>query len=100
MKLAADGQLPSTFQLQESDKRDSGQRQIAIDSALCHDSGVDCLGRSHGGDRGANRSSSADGEHYVTPEKEKAMAAIEQDLFGNPARDDLLPYQRILPRGP
>ena len=40
--------------------------------------------------------SSNDSGNAVTPEKENALAAIERDFFGNPARGELLPYQRQL----
>lgn len=32
----------------------------------------------------------------TTAAKQEALAAIEKDFFGNPARGELLPYQRLL----
>ena len=37
-----------------------------------------------------------DGSSVTTQAKKDAMAKIEEQFFGNPARGELLPYQRLL----
>ena len=93
LKLAADGQLPQ-LQLQENDKKDKGQGKsrsisplvmiVAWILSVVLTVAIVLIG----GDDGSSGA--------TTPAKEKALAAIERDFFGNPAVGDLHPYQRLL----
>jgi hypothetical protein len=93
LKLAADGQLPC-LQLQESDKKDKGQGKsrsipplvmigawilsVAVTAAI------------------VLLTSSGDDATVTTDAKRDALAVIEKDFFGDPARGELLPHQRLL----
>ena len=92
-KLAADGQLPH-LQLQEGDNKDKGQGKsrsipplvmiLAWIVSVVLTVGIVII-------------TSDDGSSGATTEKKKdAMANIEKQYFGNPARGELLPYQRLL----
>ncbi len=91
LKLAADGQLPQ-LQLQEVDKKDKGQGKsrsipplvmiLAWIVSVVLTVAIVII-------------TSDDGSSSATTEKKtEAMANIEKQFFGNPAR--LLPYQRLL----
>jgi hypothetical protein len=94
LKLAADGQLPN-LQLQEGDKKDRGQGQsrsippvvmiLAWIVSVVLTVGIVMLNGQNG--------SSTD----ATQAKKDALAKIEDlQFFGDPARGELLPYQRLL----
>jgi hypothetical protein len=92
LKLAADGQLPQ-LQLQEGDENDKRKGKsrsipplvmigawifsVAITAAIV-------------------MINSGDGSSAITQEKAEAMTKIEEQFFGNPARGELLSYQRLL----
>ena len=94
LRLAADGQLPN-LQLQEGDKNDRGQGQsrsippvvmiMAWIVSVALTVGIVMLNGQNG--------SSTD----ATQAKKDALAKIEApQFFGDPARGELLPYQRLL----
>lgn len=92
LKLAADGQLPY-LQLQEDDKKDKGKGKsrsippLALVGAwilsVLLTVGIVML-------------SSDDSGSAASQPKREAMSKIEEQYFGNPARAELLPYQRLL----
>jgi hypothetical protein len=94
LKLAADGQLPN-LQLQEGDKKDKGQGQSrSIPPVVMIPAWIVSVVLTVGivmlnGDNG--------GSNVSTQVKKDALAKIEDpQFFGDPARAELLPYQRLL----
>jgi hypothetical protein len=93
LKLAADGQLPH-LQLQESDKKDKDQRKsrsippLVMIAAWGFSVALTVVMVMFLGDDGSSS--------VTTQAKTDAMAKIEEQFFGNPARAELLPYQRSL----
>ncbi len=93
LKLAADGQLPQ-LQLQEIDKKDVGQGKsrsipplvMILAWIFSVASTIAIVWISNNNERSS----------VTTAAKQEALAAIEKDFFGNPARGELLPYQRLL----
>jgi len=94
LKVAADGQLPQ-LQLQESDKQDKGQGKsrsippvVMILAWIVSVVLTVIIVMISSGDDSASVTSQA---------KKDAIAKIEEpQFFGNPARGELLPYQRLL----
>jgi hypothetical protein len=93
LKLAADGQLPN-LQLQEGDEKGRGQGKTRSVSPLVVIGAwvfsvvlsVAMVIMISGGDDSS----------VTTQAKRIAMAKIEEHFFGDPARGELLPYQRLL----
>jgi hypothetical protein len=93
LKLAADGQLPQ-LQLQEGDKKDKGQGKgrsippvvmiLAWVVSVVLTIAIMMISSDEGG------------SSVTTQDKKEAMARIEEQFFGNPARGELLRYQRLL----
>jgi len=94
LKLAADGQLPQ-LQLQEGDKKDKGQGKsrsipplVMIGAWVFSVVLTVVIVMITSDDGSSNATSKA---------KMEAIAKIEDpQFFGNPARGELLPYQRLL----
>ncbi|MGO9107970.1 MAG: hypothetical protein ACLP9L_01945 [Thermoguttaceae bacterium] len=94
LKLAADGQLPY-LQLQEGDKKDKGQGKsrsippvVMILAWIVSVVLTVAIVMVTSDDGGSN---------VTTPAKAKALEKIEDpQFFGDPARGNLLPYQRLL----